>query len=691
MDVVDFEFQFSKPEDEYTPPPGYFSILPYRVSKTAADIMNTACNYQQDCISVFTGKRAEDLKGKGGTSARTHAAAYMIPECPPGRANEFAKFLEMAFNWDDISESLHGVDYDDFDLDMQLMLLSIIRDEGSADVEYQINKEGAKILKNLACGHEHLIPEWHSEVRGVNKAHRACNFDMTFEDYKCHRPPSFGGSRLFSLSVAVAYPTQLTKEELASVEYIFKHGYLSAALTNDLYSFTKEFDEQLAAGKLQFLQNAVGILIRGYGYSEDEAIHIIKEEVKCHEHKFLDEFRAWYTSSVPKSEGLKRYVTFVLLCFGGMCRWMSESTRYSVVSSTTREEREQLLRQDIQHAPWKLSGYGPPQQQCRDTKTDPSSIRLYHGEKSYSLEPFLGPFQAANTQKLCLEPYEYTRSGGGKSTFPRFIDALHVWFPAPAEPLRVVKTVLVKILNATLMMDDIQDRSLFRRGFPAAYTVFGINPVINSATYLYANAGEMLLHLEDKRCAQVFFDELHTLAHGQALDLEWDDLTNCPTVTEYITMVDNKTGGYFRMSARLVQATVGSCNMPSSLAHFITLLGRYYQIRDDYEDLKPTEHGAHFGDDLSDGKFSLPVIHFLQNAPSASKVRRVLFHRSNSFELTTDFKLWILSEMRMAGSLAYTEHVLETLYIELRRTLSQVEAELGPNKLMKVFLLALKV
>lgn len=86
----------------------------------------------------------------------------------------------------------------------------------------------------------------------------------------------------------------------------------------------------------------------------------------------------------------------------------------------------------------------------------------------------------------------------------------------------------------------------------------------------------------------ILIDELETLALGQSLDLYWKFQKTCPTAREYLIMVDNKTGGFFRMALRLMEIESDAESCPD-LIYFVTLIGRYYQIRDDYMNLTSEE------------------------------------------------------------------------------------------------------
>lgn len=103
-------------------------------------------------------------------------------------------------------------------------------------------------------------------------------------------------------------------------------------------------------------------------------------------------------------------------------------------------------------------------------------------------------------------------------------------------------------------MDDVEDGSQLRRGVPVAHSIFGTAQTINSANYVYFRALEELQRLENREAIHIFTEELINLHRGQGMDLWWRDTLTCPTEAEYLEMVDNKTGGLFRLAVKLMQA-----------------------------------------------------------------------------------------------------------------------------------------
>ena len=132
-------------------------------------------------------------------------------------------------------------------------------------------------------------------------------------------------------------------------------------------------------------------------------------------------------------------------------------------------------------------------------------------------------------------------------------------------------------------VDDIEDCSRLRRGFPTAHTVYGIAQTINSANYVYFQAQQQLMTLEDWSTAmQIFNEEILNLHRGQGMDLYWRETLTLPREEEYLDMVSNKTGGLFRLGIRLMMM---NSNRDLDLLPFTNLLGLLFQIQDDYRNL----------------------------------------------------------------------------------------------------------
>lgn len=103
------------------------------------------------------------------------------------------------------------------------------------------------------------------------------------------------------------------------------------------------------------------------------------------------------------------------------------------------------------------------------------------------------------------------------------------------------------------------------------------------------------------------------LHRGQGYDIRWRDSGSCPTESEYVGMVIDKTGGLFRLAVGLLQS-FASANEYVDYVPLVNDLGLYFQIRDDLLNLADEEYmkGKSFCEDLTEGKFSYPIIHCIR-------------------------------------------------------------------------------
>ncbi|GKZ58786.1 hypothetical protein AnigIFM49718_004622 [Aspergillus niger] len=463
---------------------------------------------------------------------------------------------------------------------------------------------------------------------------------ITFDAYKEQKSKSNAGM-FAKLVIPICHDLHISESEQASVASLIKLGSLITGLANDYESFYRDFEEHATSGSLDVIPNAMAVLMANYDYTEEEANNILRREILSLERQFLTNYDDWKASPAFKSADLRAYMALWVTSVGGTCYAQAISPRYHGLKlKTTAEDRAQLVCRNKRN--YRLHGYPPP----ASLKQSSETLRKDGTNSSAGGQgDILAPFKKASAEQLM--------------------------------PARI---------------DDIEDDSMLRRGKPAAHVVFGKAQTVNSATYLYAKATRDLDQLQQDACKAAFLDELETLALGQALDLHWKFQKTCPTTGEYLTMVDNKTGGLFRMTLRLLEIESKAEPCPD-LMQLITLMGRYYQIRDDYLNLTSDEYTGTKGycEDLSEGKLSFPLIHALQNSPEADMLRGLLFHRENGHELSLDMKSYIVAEMRKVGSLAHARETALQLFDAMMGTLERVEATLGPNKRLKALLLWLKL
>ncbi|MDR1901996.1 MAG: polyprenyl synthetase family protein [Treponema sp.] len=196
--------------------------------------------------------------------------------------------------------------------------------------------------------------------------------------------------------------------------------------------------------------------------------------------------------------------------------------------------------------------------------------------------------------------------------------------------------------NASLIHDDIEDNSDERRGKPAVHILYGVDASINSGCFLYflpllaLGSWEEQLVKELNVPADVIIerknlvysawgDYLRRLHLGQAMDIAWHrDFASLPGLPEYYTMCGMKTGCLARLAAVLGVITAFSVrNVPpkeeaairESIGTAAENLGVGFQILDDVKNLETGVAGKKRGDDIVEGKKSLPVLLYLHRKP----------------------------------------------------------------------------
>jgi octaprenyl-diphosphate synthase len=214
---------------------------------------------------------------------------------------------------------------------------------------------------------------------------------------------------------------------------------------------------------------------------------------------------------------------------------------------------------------------------------------------------------------------QYIIGGGGKRLRP-----LSVLLAARAcghqgEKHVPAAAIIEFIHTATLLHDDVVDSSDMRRGRDTANHVFGNEASVLVGDYLYSRAFQMMVELGDLRIQEVMANATNTIAEGEVLQLM---NAHDPDTTEqrYLEVIYRKTAKLFEAGAQLAAILSGSSReTEQSMIEYGRHLGTAFQLVDDVLDYKATaeELGKNLGDDLAEGKPTLPVIYALANAPPA--------------------------------------------------------------------------
>ncbi|KAG0154509.1 hypothetical protein PDIDSM_04030 [Penicillium digitatum] len=247
-------------------------------------------------------------------------------------------------------------------------------------------------------------------------------------------------------------------------------------------------------------------------------------------------------------------------------------------------------------------------------------------------------------------------------------------------------------IDVLAKLDDVQDGSVLRRGKPVAHQIFGVGQTINTATYLM-NEALSLIQMLSPSAVSIYTDEMRNLQLGQGRDLHWSYHTHVPTPAQYTSMVDGKTGGLFRLISRLMRSEA-TMNSDLDISQFVTLLGRHFQIRDDYQNLQSEDYTKNKGfcDDLDEGKLSFPVILSMQPPGFSNTALTSVFKGSRKGEiLSPEMKQYVLEEITARGAFTETKAVLRKLHVELLRLLVETEKLAGGIENWALRLLIMKL
>jgi octaprenyl-diphosphate synthase len=181
--------------------------------------------------------------------------------------------------------------------------------------------------------------------------------------------------------------------------------------------------------------------------------------------------------------------------------------------------------------------------------------------------------------------------------------------------------------NASLIHDDIEDNSDERRGKPAVHLIYGPDTAINAGSFLYFLPLSCIDRWEappERKYAvyALWAEHMRRLHIGQAMDIAWHrDFSALPDVADYETMCRLKTGALARLAALLGAFAAGSGTAAEYSAGAVDLggaaeqLGVGFQILDDVQNLTTGNPGKKRGDDIVEGKKSLPALLFLARRP----------------------------------------------------------------------------
>ena len=220
----------------------------------------------------------------------------------------------------------------------------------------------------------------------------------------------------------------------------------------------------------------------------------------------------------------------------------------------------------------------------------------------------------ASSVPLVGQVASYIISAGGKRLRPALL-LLTAGALGYCDTQRFNLAAVVEFIHtATLLHDDVVDESTLRRGRPTANENFGNPASVLVGDFLYSRAFQMMVDTGSMRVMQVLADATNVIAEGEVQQLI---NTHDATLTEagYLHVIRSKTAKLFEASARLAAILAGSPpHLEQACAEYGQALGTAFQVIDDVLDYDgdAAEMGKNLGDDLREGKVTLPLIIAMQ-------------------------------------------------------------------------------
>lgn len=252
----------------------------------------------------------------------------------------------------------------------------------------------------------------------------------------------------------------------------------------------------------------------------------------------------------------------------------------------------------------------------------------------------------------------YIIGGGGKRIRP-MIAVLAGRALAYTGNKHVTVAALIEFIHtATLLHDDVVDESDMRRGKETANAAFGNAASILAGDFIYTRAFQMMTSLGSLRVLALMSEAVNVIAEGEVLQL-----MNCndPDITEenYMHVIYSKTARLFEAAAQASGILAGATDQQEkALQEYGRYLGTAFQLIDDLLDYSADRKtlGKNTGDDLNEGKPTLPLLHAMRNGnrEQCAIIRRAIEKGDGRHLLEP-----VLTAMRQCGSLDYTRQRAE--------------------------------
>lgn len=252
----------------------------------------------------------------------------------------------------------------------------------------------------------------------------------------------------------------------------------------------------------------------------------------------------------------------------------------------------------------------------------------------------------------------YIINSGGKRLRPMLLLLSARAFAYQGTHKYVLAAVIEFIHTATLLHDDVVDASELRRGQETANSVWGNETSVLVGDFLYSRSFQMMIEVKNMRVMEILSNATNIIAEGEVLQL-----LNChePNTTEeqYLLVIRSKTAKLFEAAAQLgAVISEQPSEYEQAMATYGMHLGTAFQLIDDVLDYSATaeEMGKNIGDDLAEGKPTLPLIYALKHGATAQQqILREAITQDGKKNITK-----VIAAIESTDAIKYTAQVART-------------------------------
>ena len=299
-----------------------------------------------------------------------------------------------------------------------------------------------------------------------------------------------------------------------------------------------------------------------------------------------------------------------------------------------------------------------------------------NAELNALIAPEMAPLNAAirgalkSEVALISQVAEYIIQSGGKRLRP-FLHLLAAGALGYKDSHKYTMAAVIECIHtATLLHDDVVDESDMRRSQKSANAVFGNAASVLVGDFLYSRAFQMMVEIDSMAIMREMSNATNVIAEGEVLQL-----LNCHdadvTESRYMQVIHFKTARLFEAAARTAAILAGAdAATQNALGDYGMFLGTAFQLIDDVLDYSGNESeiGKHLGDDLAEGKPTLPLIFVMNNggADDVAVVKKAIESGGRD-----DFKR-VLAAIQNTNALDYTQKIAQKEAEKARAALENV-------------------